>query len=183
MMKPIFIAEVKTRSPFGWRSDKTWDELFEIANTHGDWLSIHTDARWGGSMELIKKARKLTDKPILAKGIHATDQEVEQALMAGADFVLVVGRLPKSHIDKCLIEVLNLEQFAMLPSGARAVWNQRDLATGKAKKETFAQSRKTWQGWLAQASHISSPKSINKGADAVIIGTHLVDFVAHQRIK
>ena len=30
------IAEVKTQSPFGWKSDKNWDELFMIANKIGN---------------------------------------------------------------------------------------------------------------------------------------------------
>ena len=61
------IAEVKTGSPFGYKSEESWDELFEVAESVGDILSIHTDPRWLGSFELISKARKLTDKPILAK--------------------------------------------------------------------------------------------------------------------
>ena len=64
------IAEVKTQSPFGFRSDKNRDELFAVANQIGDIISIHTDPRWGGSFELVKKARALTKKPILAKGIR-----------------------------------------------------------------------------------------------------------------
>jgi len=104
------IAEVKTKSPFGFRSKKSWDELFRIANEHGDWLSIHTDPRWGGSFELIKKARSLTKKPILAKGIHRSDKDIKQALKLGANYVLVVGRIPKAHLNKLLIEPENLSQ-------------------------------------------------------------------------
>ncbi len=62
------IAEVKIQSPFGFKSEKSWDELFVIAEKAGDIISIHTDARWGGSFELIKKAKSLTKKQILAKG-------------------------------------------------------------------------------------------------------------------
>src|SRR4051812_45555141 len=105
------IAEVKTGSPFGYRSEKSWDELFAIASEAGDIVSIHTDSRWGGSFELVKKARSLTTKPILAKGIHATDAEIEQAIEAGADYVLVVGRVPALYIEKCLIEPLTLDEL------------------------------------------------------------------------
>ncbi|MCC7543773.1 hypothetical protein IT415_03665 [bacterium] len=100
---PIIIAEVKTQSPFGFCAKQSWDELFVFANTYGDWLSIHTDPRWGGSLELIRKARSLTGKPILTKGIHATDSDIVNALATGADYVLVVCRLPKIHLEKCLI--------------------------------------------------------------------------------
>ena len=178
MKTPIFIAEVKTQSPFGWRSDKTWGELFLIADKYGDWLSIHTDPRWGGSFDLIKKARSLTRKPILAKGIHARDVDIERAIQAGADYVLVVGRVPKVCVDKCLVEVNDLSEFAKMPKGVKAVWNQRDLANGSKKTETFAQARKQWTGWLAQASFIDKPQDIKLGADAFIVGTNLSDFIA-----
>ena len=51
------IAEVKTQSPFGFRSQKSWDELFVIADSVGDMLSVHTDPRWGGSFDLIRRAK------------------------------------------------------------------------------------------------------------------------------
>ena len=49
------IAEVKMKSPFGYRSKNTWDELFKAANRIGDIISIHTDERWGGSFDLVEK--------------------------------------------------------------------------------------------------------------------------------
>ncbi len=170
------IAEVKTLSPFGWRSDKSWDELFELANEIGDIISVHTDPRWGGSFELIKEARKMTSKPILAKGIHAVDTDIELALQSGADYVLVVGRKPKIHLDKCIIEPNSLYELSDLPNDTKAVWNSRDLTTGGLKKDTFDDAREVFSGWLCQASNISSPKDISKRADAVLIGTHLENF-------
>lgn len=167
------IAEVKTHSPFGWSSEKSWEELFAIANDLGDILSIHTDPRWHGSLELIKKARARTSKPILAKGIHASDDDIEKALEAGASFVLVVGRIPKVHIEKCLIEPNSLDELCNLPKGVRAVWNSRDLATGGLKQETFAEARNVFGGWLCQASNIAGVADIQPAADAILIGTHL----------
>jgi len=142
MKRPLLIAEVKTKSPFGYESAKTWEEQFKFANTHGDILSIHTDVRWGGSFELLSKARTLTDKPILAKGIHADDTQIERAVACGAEYVLVVGRIPKVHLDKCLIEVNSLAELEKIPAGVKAVWNNRDLNTGGVKKETCKQARK-----------------------------------------
>ncbi len=170
------IAEVKTLSPFGWKSEKSWDELFEIANKVGDIISIHTDPRWGGSFDLIRKAKQLTNKPILAKGIHETDDLIQQAIDAGADWVLVVGRIPKIHTDKCLIEPLTLKELKDIPDHVRVVWNSRDLSNGGKKEETFEQARKIFKGWLCQASNIKTVDDIKAGADAVLIGTHLVDF-------
>jgi indole-3-glycerol phosphate synthase len=170
------IAEVKTNSPFGWSSEKSWDELFAIANSIADILSIHTDARWGGSFDLIKKARELTDKPILAKGIHASDAEIELAIDAGADKVLVVGRVPLVHLDKCLIEPYTLEELALLRTDIKAVWNSRDLITGGIKKENFTDARKVFSGWLCQASNLRTIEDIREGADAVLVGTNIEEF-------
>ncbi len=181
LKKIQLIAEVKTRSPFGFRSDKSWDELFEIANTVGDIISIHTDPRWAGSFDLIKKAKSLTKKPILAKGIHATDKEVQQAIDAGADYVLVVGRIPNIHQDKCLIEPTTLSELKKIPENLKVVWNSRDLSDGGIKKETFEEARKIFGGWMCQASNIKTVTDIKSGADAVLVGTHLSEFVASQK--
>ncbi len=171
------IAEVKTQSPFGWKSNDTWDELFEIANQHGDMLSIHTDSRWGGSFELLEKARTMTKKPILAKGIHASDEEIAQALACGADWVLVVGRIPQIYPEKCLIEPNSIQELLSIPQNLRVVWNQRDLTNGLTKVETFAEARKVFNGWLCQASFVEKISDIQEGADAVLVGTNLKKFL------
>lgn len=171
------IAEVKTHSPFGWKSDKSWDELFEIANQISDIISIHTDSQWNGSFDLIRKAKSLTPKPILAKGIHATDEEVHKAVEAGADYVLVVGRIPKVFPEKCLIEPKSLAELKTIPKNFKVVWNSRDLETGGRKKETFSEARDLWKGWLYQASFIKTKDDIHPEAGAVLVGTHLIEFV------
>ncbi|MEK7641855.1 MAG: hypothetical protein AAB365_02565 [Patescibacteria group bacterium] len=171
------IAEVKVCSPFGFTSEKSWDELFMIAEKAGDMISIHTDPRWGGSFELIRKAKSLTQKPILAKGIHETDDLVEQAVQAGADLVLVVGRVPQVHIEKCVIEPYSLEELKTIPYDIKVVWNSRDLKTGGLKKETFEQTRTIFPGWLCQASNIKTTDDIKEGADAVLVGERLEGFV------
>lgn len=176
-MKPIFIAEVKTQSPFGWKSSQSWEELFIIANTYGDWISIHTDKRWGGSFSLLKTARSLTTKPILAKGIHATDKDIQRAVDCGADLVLVVGRIPAIHTEKCLIEPLSLSELNTYSTNTRVVWNSRDLKDGSVKNETFAESREMHQGWLCQASNIVTPSDVHPKANAILVGTHLPTFI------
>lgn len=171
------IAEVKTLSPFGFKSQKSWDQLFEIANKHGDIISIHTDPRWGGSFDLLQKARALTDKPILAKGIHASDEEVVEALMCGADYVLVVARTPRARIEKCWLEPSTLAQLRSFPELNKVVWNTRNLNTGLGKIESFDQARKTRAGWMCQASNIRTIADILPGADAVLVGQHLEEFI------
>jgi indole-3-glycerol phosphate synthase len=72
----LVIAEAKPVSPFGWRAGRSWDDLFRIAVRAGDVVSVHTDSRWGGSVDLVREARARTTKPILAKGIHASDDQI-----------------------------------------------------------------------------------------------------------
>ena len=170
------IAEVKVKSPFGFRSPYNWDELFDLANKIGDIISIHTDPRWGGSFDLISKARGLTSKPILAKGIHASDDDIIKTIEAGADFVLVVGRIPGVYKDKCLIEPLNLKELETIPNNFKIVWNSRDLSDGSLKQETFEQARKKWAEWICQASNIKNIRDIKVGANAILIGSYLKEF-------
>ncbi len=170
------IAEVKTQSPFGFKSEKTWDELFHLAERVGDTLSIHTDPRWGGSFELVKKARGRTQKPILAKGIHTSDDDIQRALDAGADFVLVVGRIPQEYPEKCIIEPYTLAELKKIPEELKALWNARDLSTGKVKAETFSTARQVFKGWLCQASFLKSVDDILPGAHAVLVGEHVLEF-------
>ena len=170
------IAEVKTKSPFGFKSNRTWEELFKIAEGVGDIISIHTDPRWGGSFDLVERAKKLTSKPILAKGIHSRDEDIIKAISKGANYVLVVGRVPKIFFDRCLIEPLNFKQLKEIPQKCKVVWNSRDLSSGKLKKETFEQARKIWRGWLCQASNIKSIRDIKEGANAILVGSYLEEF-------
>jgi indole-3-glycerol phosphate synthase len=172
------IAEVKTESPYGYAARTEWDHLFGVADEIGDIISIHTDTRWGGSLELVRKARNLTSKPILAKGIHAKDSEIGAAIDCGADYVLVVGRIPETHRERCMIEPISLAQLGTLQKGTKAVWNSRNLSDGKDKIETFEQARSIWDGWLCQASNIKAVSDIKAGADAVLVGTHLEEFAA-----
>lgn len=179
----MFIAEAKPQSPSGWRNDRTWEELVAIAAgcEYADMLSIHTDARWGGSMELVARARCMTEKPILAKGIHATDDLVSDAFEAGANYVLVVGRVPAINRELCLIEPYTLDELRALPPGTRAVWNSRDLRKlnqpDNRKSETFAEARVIFPGWLCQASNLTTVDDIKPGANAVLVGTKLSEFV------
>lgn len=172
------IAEVKTSSPFRWHSDRSWEELFEIADRIGDMISVHTDPRWSGSFDLVKRARELTNKPILAKGIHRTDDEIKMAIDAGADKVLVVGRLPGVYVDQCLLEPNDLNGLLALPEGSKAVWNSRDLETGRLKPAGFGVARNFYSGWLCQASNIRGIYDVDTRADSILVGTHLPSFAS-----
>jgi len=172
------IAEVKTESPFGFKSVKIWEELFCIADEIGDIISVHTNRKWGGSLDLVERAKKLTSKPILAKGIHPTDRDVIKAHESGADYILVVGRIPEVYNEKCIIEPLRLEELYKIPDNSKVLWNTRNLHNGKPKYETFEQAREIWKGWLCQASYIRTIKDMKLGADAVLVGSYLNEFYA-----
>ncbi len=183
--RPLIIAEVKPMSPFtGFRSAHTWMELFDMACRVGDIISVHIDPRWEGSIELVHLARKLTDKPILAKGPNESDDNIAKAFATGADYVLIVlgmgrNRIPASFpIDKLLIEPCTIEQLETFPSEALAVWNSRNLVLGGVlKAHSFSDARAVWKGWLCQASNIKSISDIDPRAQAVIIGEKLPDIV------
>lgn len=170
------VAEVKMKSPFGFISKSSWEEQFKLAEEIGDIISVHTDSRWGGSLDEIRKVRTLTKKPILAKGIHETDEMIDAAVKAGADYVLVVGRIPAVHKDICWIEPTSLAQLKTIPESFKVVWNARDIKTGKPKTETFEQARDMWQGWLCQASFIRSIDEVKGGADGILVGQGLAEF-------
>ncbi len=170
------VAEVKMKSPFGFISKSSWEEQFKLADELGDIIAVHTDSRWGGSFDELKKARSLTKKPILAKGIHETDELVDQAVKAGADYVLVVGRVPEVHNEIAWIEPMNLKQLRDIPDTFKVVWNARDITTGKPKPETFEQAREAWQGWLCQASFIRHIDEVKGGADGILVGQGLSEF-------
>jgi indole-3-glycerol phosphate synthase len=167
------IGEAKPKSPFGWRSPYSWDELFEIANEVSDIVAVHTGSPWGGSFDLLEKARSLTDKPLLAKGIHTTDEEVIEAVRHGADLVLTFGKLVSVHLDLCLIEPTSFDELGSIPDDRMVVWNSRDLSTGGLKSESFDQARESFSGFLVHASNIAGLKDIDPRADAALIGTHL----------
>ncbi|HLP79196.1 MAG TPA: hypothetical protein VK158_01035 [Acidobacteriota bacterium] len=174
----IFIAEVKTNSPFGYKSKNSWQNLFDIAKTYGDWISIHTDPRWGGSFDLISRARQQTRKPILAKGIHASDLDIDKALELGANYVLVVGRtVPESIAPFCLHEPNTLDSLIRTPHDYKAVWNIRDLNTGADKPWTYDLARQKFAGWLCQASRIRSPADVHPLADAILVGENLQAYI------
>jgi indole-3-glycerol phosphate synthase len=191
--KPIFIAEIKTKSPFGYTSPHSFNQLMDTAIEHGNWISVLDSALWGGDTECISMVRKYTNKPILAKGLHTTDDSITRAIDAGADYVLVVDRLPSSYgiWDKCLFEFDSFKTFEFRMTfdtwlGAQKhVANSRDLRTGKPIEgfdiSQFTDYKSKVQGienvWVCQASGIKTKADIHPKVDAFIVGTHLMDFV------
>ena len=194
MSTPIFIAEVKTESPYGYRSQRGWSSLLEIAAEHGDWVSVHTDVRWGGSWDVLWAARQSTKKPILAKGIHSLDSEIEKAFDLGADYVLCVGRVPQrmregrsaEWFDRVIVEpafylrnALDARDYSRYAS--KLCYNSRNITNGDCvgtpSSGMVRAIDKDPDLWLCQASGIRSVDQIYSGYDAFIVGEHLEEFV------
>ncbi len=188
------IAEIKTKSPFGYVSKLSWMEQFALAAKIGNIISVHTDERWGGSFgNLCRVKAELEERglktPILAKGFHSDGWDVEAAFTCGANYVLVirddivewVKKLNPIYYPRVWIEPKNFQQLEALASdnaNYHIVWNSRDLTTGLPKKETFEDARRIYKGWLCQASNIRGEMDIyyDCNPDAVLIGEHLQSF-------
>jgi len=69
-----------------------------------------------------------------------------------------------------------LDELASIPEDLIVVWNSRDLSDGNMKTETFKDARKLFKGWMCQASNIKTIEDIEKGAQAILVGTHLSEF-------
>lgn len=171
----IRIAEAKKRSPWdGELSPLSVQDLILEAILHGDWVSVHTEPIWGGCLRDVEYARKFL-KPgqkLLAKGLHLTDRSVKDAFQAGADHVLVVGRVPED--SRCLVEPFSVDQGAefLYKYGVKnLVWNRRDLFTGRPKDEGWAEARAALRTWLCCAS-LGEPFPTN--ADACLFGVHRI---------
>lgn len=202
----LVIAEVKLWSPWGERlTENSWREQLELANEVGDIVSILTNPIWKGSRELLARACRLSKNPVLAKDFHGTDEELNSTFDVGANFALVVGRVPGPSIDlgRCFIEPLDLAELATMPPESFAVWNSRDLSSLKdlpgipqflldrwkqstnnssRKRETFKEAREVWAGKLCQASNLKTVADIEEGADAILVGSNLELFAASMGI-
>jgi indole-3-glycerol phosphate synthase len=182
-MTPIFIAEIKTRSPFGFESKHPYAKLRDIAIQHGDMVAAHVDPRWGGDNEKLRQVSDLAHKNgklCLAKGIHRRDIDILNSLYHGADLVLVVGRQPPRELAPvCIWEPTNLDEIATAKDPAQKImWNERDLSTGLLRRDAdFTMARWAHKGWMAQASFIAKPEDVHPKSDAFIVGENLISFV------
>lgn len=187
--KPIFIAEIKTQSMFGFKSKYSREHLIETAINYGSWISIHTDPRFGGSFDDIYRIRQKTNKPILAKGFHCHNSDIEKALDLGANYVLVVDRLNRELLnppftDKILFELSDLNNIEKVSydfiEWGKFVYNGRDLDSGNIKysKLEYDKYREKFN-WVCGASFIETPDDVQRlypNCDAFIVGEHLEKF-------
>jgi len=181
----IYIAEIKTKSPYGYVSPHSFHELMESAITYGDWISVHTNALWGGDYEAISFVYRNTHKPILAKGLHSTNDDIKRSLDHGANYVLVVDPAMYrfedfEHTDKLLFEFSDVKlamQQLRKSMPKSVVVNSRSLNSGYRKPMVdFKELKQAGLKWVCQASHIHSYHDVSPDADAFIVGEHMMFF-------
>jgi indole-3-glycerol phosphate synthase len=173
------IAEIKEKSPFGFISPYSFEALLDTALKYGDMISVHTNNKFNGSEQKLIEVKKMTNKPILAKNWHLTDDDVKRALKH-ADFALVVGRIPSVYLDRCFIEPESIKQLIQFKKmnipNLKIVWNSRNLNNGRKKVSAFNNARDIWSGWMCQASNIKSIDDVHDSANAVLVGSYLKEF-------
>lgn len=190
----LFVGEVKMLSPFGFKSNYNCDQLIELAAQNADIVSIHIDPLWGGSsldidyVKMMMMNPKIPKKPILAKGLHTTDDSIKQSFDRGADYVLVVGRIPKlDDLSKIWLEPLTEEQFKpMLEACPNAVvFNHRDLSTGAFRIISFSgpEVNEQYKPLLIQASGIKSFSHVKEAYGGFIVGEHLPQFILDYKVQ
>lgn len=178
--KPMIIAEIKRMSPYGWVNGKTTAEQLAICEQFGDVISVHTSEYWGGSWGHLKMIRRMTAKPILAKGFHPTIMDVKTALDYGADYVLTVGWWPSCTLgEKCWHEIESLSQM-LNTEAATVVVNARCPRTGGKNPHgtnigEVVKYNNPYRKRLIQASHIRGPGDVHPKADGILIGQGLFE--------
>ncbi len=130
------IAEFKRASPSkGWiNPEAKLTKYVKIYDTYADAVSILTEEKFfRGSVEFVREARKITARPILAKDFFVDERQVKQALVAGADAVLIVRRVVDLKQAKnlySLAESLGLDSIVEVhsPDEAKEVLDSIDPA-------------------------------------------------------
>jgi len=142
------ITEIKPSSPTSGKLIDTKDNLEKIVKSieKGGACAISVlveKEKFNGSINLLKKVRKLTNLPILAKGFIFNFKQIAEIAVAGADAFLLMIRVVESEGKKvkelidfgaalgldCVVEVSNSEELNnAIISGAKIIEiNNREI--------------------------------------------------------
>ena len=191
------IAEIKRRSPSAGDLRPNADPArlaaaFEESGAAA--VSVLVDDRFAGTVADLRAARAAVALPLLAKGFFSTEDELTELRRAGADAVLLLlrdlgdeeARRLQAHARELGMDALvethdarELERAVALGADPIGI-NARDL-------ETFAIDRSAQLALVAEAPRdrvVVAESAIHTraaaleaevaGADAVLVGTHLM---------
>ncbi|OCL82698.1 indole-3-glycerol phosphate synthase TrpC [Arcobacter porcinus] len=192
------IAEVKKASPSKGVIKEDFDPIF-IAKEYNKYganaISVLTEPHYfKGDLNYLKSIRSVTDIPLLRKDFILTKYQIAEALVYGADFILLIAKSLSQELLNELYEYaigLNLEVLVeihdeedlqkALNSGANIIGiNHRDLKTFKMDMELCEKLiPKIPKDKIVVAesgvSDINIIKKLHKiGADAFLIGEHFM---------
>jgi len=188
--KPIkLIAEIKKASPSKGliRADFNLSEIVSVYDKKDvAAISVLTEKRYfEGSLDYLKAARQLTNKPLLRKDFIFDDYQVYESRLNGADAILLIASaldeyqltdlqgLSKELGLECLAEVHNLKELEIaLYSGADIIGiNNRDLNTLKIDLQTTLKLLKD----IPDDKVIVSESGINTRDDVKVLESTKVD--------
>lgn len=194
------IAEVKRRSPFKGDLRKDFDPL-EVARIYSEngaaAISVLTEKSYfGGSLEILSRAREVADVPLLRKDFIFAEYQVYESRAFGADlFLLIATWLEKGQLADllCLGQELGLAALVethhekdmekAFAAGATLIGvNNRDLTTGKTdlgiSRRLLKMAQTDPENILVCESGIHSRKEVEEfeqiGARAFLVGESLV---------
>ena len=174
-LRPGYIAEHKPRSPFGWVGPDIPVEDFIGLHTDAGAYAVHVQEPWGGSWDTLARARAVTDKSVLVKGV-LSEREVGRVVASGAVALLIEGQNDHLPVRLPVIEVTTPEALgrALQREPAWIVVNARDIDTGEMHPERHDEMRSLIPegvGAIA-ASGLVEPRA---DYDLSLIGTALME--------
>lgn len=194
---PCLIAEVKAASP----SEGVIAENFDPVGMAEKYIaggcnaiSVLTDQKYfGGSFDVLKAIRAMTNKPLLCKEFIIEEKQVRVARAMGADLVLLIVKiLTKKRLQelkdtiealgmKALIEVQNEEELdiALSVDPELLLINNRNLSSFEVDMNTTANLLAGIPEYVKviAASGIAQPdevKNFPARVDGFLIGTALM---------
>ncbi len=197
--EPIrIIAEVKKASPSKGIIREDFDPLFiaqEYSNNGANAISVLTEPHWfKGDLEYLTGIRRYVNTPLLRKDFIVDKYQIVEALVYGADFILLIAKaLSKKELKELydyslhlgmevLVEIHDVEDLKKaMACGASIIGiNHRNL-------ETFEMDMNLCDKLIPMIpngkiivaeSGVSNPETIQRlseaGADAFLIGEHFM---------
>lgn len=169
------IAEVKPVSPAKGRlmARAAVPDYVRAVAPHAAALSVLVDARhFGGGLDMLTEVRALTDKPLLAKGFFVSTRQLDDAVAAGADAVLLMcSVLPQPSLRTLLVEARHRGLGTLVETHdddevARAYAAHHELAIPGAEAVIGVNSRDLWTLRIDVPGAIARLATLPSGPDA-----------------